>query len=233
MSNVWNDWGTDLNDICGELQFPIEIATITIAHESANGPRKLALEELKIPTAGTPGAADPNRNHELRLQNASIAQPVIDAYKVLTPRYGLTVPDPWNGGGFIPMANNNPSNLTWDQLLDIVDVVPERMSPGLMQTLVSVAIERMEWLQAWYPNVQGTFAVAALPVARRGWFTWLLSGRNSILAGVAYHKFAYAYWGSFIDIPRISSLYNAGKRDVGDAPGDQASHTRSTGLNQR
>lgn len=207
VQQVWNNWGAVLNDICTELQFPSELVAVTIAHETHNDERALAIESL-------------TENMPQQLQAAEIPQAIIDAYIALTPRYNLTVPNPWQGNEHIPLPNGNPSNLTWNQLLDVVDVLPSRMSPGLTQTVVASAKRYIQWLGRWYPNVPATFAVtdpAAMPLPpgvpaglRRPYFFWLLVGRHAILAGTAYHKYKYAYSESAMDLPKMAAMFNAG-----------------------
>ncbi len=202
VQRVWNDWGDAINETCLELQFPAELVVVTIAHESNNDPRALALESLKAV-------------HIKKLQGAKVPQAIIDAYVKLAPAYSLSVPNPWSGSTPIKAAK---SSLTWDELLTIIDVVPERMSPGLMQTLIQLAIERYSWLQSWYPDVPSTFGVidpfAAGKPKPRNWFFWLLTGPNSILVGTADHKYDFARQGSRMDLPRMASIYNAGQRKV-------------------
>ncbi|HET8912237.1 MAG TPA: hypothetical protein VFN23_12275, partial [Ktedonobacteraceae bacterium] len=228
IQQVWSAWGDAINETCLELQFPAELTAVTIAHESFNNPRAVRLEPLVIPTTIAKGSNDPKRNQELRLQNQGVSQTVIDGYKNLTIPNGFSTlsgpgpspghgPDPnqWPGTSVINAAS---STLTWDDLLQIIDVVPERMSPGLMQTLVSAAIANYTWLQTWYSDISGTFGVAdpyaAGPPSPSDWFRWLLIGPHSILLGTAYHKHAYIFEGSRMNLPRIASLYNAGQRTV-------------------
>jgi hypothetical protein len=195
MQAVWRDWGIHLNRICNELQIPAEIVAATIGQESANNPRALALEALR-----------PAELSRLQAANPAVAQ----NYVSLAPRYGLSVPNPWNGGTTI---DSTKSPLTWDDLLDAIDIVPTRMSPGLIQTLVINGEALFAWLAEWYPSISTTFNVvdplAGGPIRYRDWFFWLLTGEHALLVGAAYHKRSYCRELGGLDLPRMGSLFNS------------------------
>ena len=194
VQSIWNDWENAINEICIELQFPSEYIIMSIGQETLNNQRALALEEL-------------TSTHIELLQENEISQAIIDAYVDLDPEYGLTVPDP------IPMNSaikSTQSTLTWGQLLQIVEIVPSRMSPGLIQTLVSTARERITSLNRIYSNLPATFGVNTIPNTNAGLFQWLLVGRHSLLLAIAYHKFNYVKQKSALDLPKIGATYNAG-----------------------
>lgn len=194
VEDIWNDWGNHINEICLELQFPAEYVIASIGQETGNVQRALALETL-------------DNDHIDRLQTAGISQSIIDAYVNLDPEYGLNVPNP------IPMntaIKSSESTLTWGQLLQIVEVVPERMSPGIIQTLVSTARNTISWLSLKYPDIPTSFNVQAIPATNAGLFEWLLVGRHSILLATAFHKKNYVLRNSHLDFPKVAALYNAG-----------------------
>lgn len=192
MQNVWNDWEDDINEFCFEFQFPAEYIIMCIQQETNNGPRKLALEELS------------QASQNLLAQ--TLPQTTIDNYTDIDPKYGITVPDP------IIMTNPVVTGhaLTWGQLMQIVEIVPSRMSPGLIQTLVSTARTNLTKLAFLYPNIEAKFNVAAIPSTNAGLFQWLLVGRHSLLVSIFFHKWNYANKGTKLDLPLVTACYNAG-----------------------
>ena len=210
VQDVWNDWAADINDICMDVQFPAELIVVTVAHETQNHPRLMALERLKIPLLGNPAHGNPAKNHELRLQNAGIPQAVINQYKALTPRYGLHVPGNVPGAGDGNAVDAARSPLTWAQLYQIMDVVPECMSPGLSQTLISSARSNLTWLARGHPDVYANLGIPPPPAIPHLLFNWLLNGRNAILAAAAYHKNKYVNAESAMNPPLMAAMFNAG-----------------------
>ncbi|WP_435158761.1 hypothetical protein [Haladaptatus sp. DFWS20] len=202
IGQIWNNHGEDIDAICSRLQFPVEIVTAIIRGESNGRARIVRLE--------------PIRQQEIQqLQNSPLGNTpqgnivIQNAINLLgVGRSGLIVPNN-------PFQNNNPIlqgfQLTWAQLGQVIDNSPTyRASPGLTQTLIQMGQSRINWLRGFYNNVPDEFGVDPLPVNRRGWFEWLLSSRNSILAGTAHLKYAYCNFGTRFDPPRVSAAHNAG-----------------------
>ena len=214
VQTIWNNYSDDIDDICSILQFPGEYIIASIGQESVAtaNQRSLALEQFKS-------------RHISACQQAGISQTIINAYVSLAPEYGLIVPSPLVLDNVIKPNATSPGNtLTWRQLLQLLDVSEivstyspnrrvspaERMSPGLVQTLVTTARERLNALDDIFQNIPDTFGVSSIPNTNSGLFTWLLTARHSILASVAYHKFNYLNFKSALDLPKVGATYNAG-----------------------
>ncbi|HEX6480489.1 MAG TPA: hypothetical protein VF043_16760 [Ktedonobacteraceae bacterium] len=221
---VWSAWGDAINETCLELQLPAELVVATIAVESENIPQAVRLEPLKQPTGKQ--ATNPKYNQVLRLQRSGVPQAVINSYIDLTsnpsdPGFSTAdhppaVPlDPYNFPSTTTIYQPL-STLTWGDLLQIVNVVPECASPGLMQTLVKTAVDQYTWLGQWYSDVAKTFGAidpatfAGGPPSFVDYFRWLLIGTNSILVGAAYLKSGCVKGGVRMDLPRVGGFYNAG-----------------------
>jgi hypothetical protein len=198
VEQIWADWGEVIVDVCKQVQIPSELLVITVAHESHNTPRILRLEPLGSDDLAT-------------LSNSSLPSATVAAYNSYTApkgRSSISVPAQLELEDTLPKRQGDP-DLTWNQLLQIVDVVPNRMSPGLTQTLVGKARHRVQWLRGWYSDFVDQFSPHA-PAPAHNWFTWLLDGRNAILAAAAYHKYSYAYLKGGMDPIFMSAAYNAG-----------------------
>jgi len=193
IQTTWSNWMGPINEFCKEFQFPAEYLISAITQESGAGQRKLAIEILK----------DSNRANLA----GKISDDIITAYDAIAPAYNVIVPDP------IPL--NSPvkpskSTLTWDQLLQIINIDSSRTSPGLVQTLVGTARGSLNNLSSLYPDIPGFFNVDPIPTSDRDLFEWLLVGRQSLLAAVVYHKQNYVSHKSALDLPLVDACYNAG-----------------------
>ncbi|HVE80352.1 MAG TPA: hypothetical protein VNA89_15915 [Gemmatimonadaceae bacterium] len=139
---------------------------------------------------------------------------VLDGY---TPPNG--VPDPWTGTA----AVNPGATLTWDQLVQVVDGTRgRRISPGVIQTLISTARERVEWIQKVAPTIFGDLGITAPPATAGGFLRdavnpgrrgWLLYRAASLLCGAAYIRSAYndSAQRTRFDLPLVGGAYNAGQ----------------------
>ena len=78
---------------------------------------------------------------------------------------------------------------------------PHRVSPGLMQTLISTAQMMVNW--SGYPK-----DVVPRPPGKKVTRSWLLEPQNSIACGVAY--IAYQSKRTALDPPLVFAAYNAG-----------------------
>jgi hypothetical protein len=130
--------------------------------------------------------------------------------------YVMSVPDP---GAVIPANRVDPNvSLTWSDLLQIVDDTEgDRVSPGVVQTLISTARQRsLAWLRRVDPGAftAGLSGVTALPAGDRPrdyLLDWLVRGPNSILAGAGFVRQTHALYATGFDIPLVGAAYNAGK----------------------
>jgi hypothetical protein len=118
------------------------------------------------------------------------------------------VPDPWAGGIRVKPA----STLTWAQLLTVVEATRgERISPGLIQTLVSTAREQVDWLRAVRPGIFEEVGAANPPAGYAGYLNdWLLEGTHSLLVGAAYVRRGYNRFLTGFDLPLVGGVYNSG-----------------------
>jgi hypothetical protein len=116
------------------------------------------------------------------------------------------VPDPWNPAALVRAGRP----MTWGQLEQIVgDVEGSRMSPGLLQTLISTAWSTLPFIQAVAPGIFAALGTTR-PATHVDMFHWLLEGANSLLCGVAYMRMQYLENGTRWDLPMVGGAYNAG-----------------------
>jgi hypothetical protein len=155
---------------------------------------------LLVTTSGTSGNL---RNATFGLLNAPNTGPVW-----VLEGYSTSVPDQWNGTGQV----RGGCTLTWDQLLAITDAtLGDRISPGLLQTLISTARGVIPFLTAVWPTAYADLGIPAPPANCRGYLNdWLLTGVHSILLGVAYIRKGYNKNLSRFDLPLVGAAYNAG-----------------------
>lgn len=130
--------------------------------------------------------------------------------------YVTSVPDP----AAVVLANRVEPNfdLTWGDLLQIVDDTEgQRVSPGVVQTLISTARRgSLAWLRRVDPGAftAGLSGVTALPAGDRPrdyLLDWLVRGPNSILAGAGFVRQTHALYATGFDLPLVGAAYNAGK----------------------
>jgi|GEM_PF-3372817 len=207
LQHVWDTWGNDLNEICRILQWPVELVTSTMAHESkGNGivnPRAVRLEPIS------------ESLKTLLSNNTNIGSTVAQNYYDLVSGSGWSTLDigdhtTWNLTSNIP--STNPS-ITYGNLLDIVEIIPYRVSPGLMQTLTDkVKIHLNNWLMRDqnYNDIATVFNVDPIPTNYKDQFKWLLTGKHSILLGTVMQKWAYNKRKTKMSVFEVSAAYNAG-----------------------
>jgi len=123
-------------------------------------------------------------------------------------RLATSVPDPWVGAAFVKAG----STLTWDQLVSVVNATNgERISPGILQTLISTARSMLPWLNALQPNIFTALGNATTPATAGGFLNdWLINAGRSILVGAAYIRQGYNLNGTRFDLPLVGSAYNHG-----------------------
>jgi hypothetical protein len=129
--------------------------------------------------------------------------------------FSTSVPDPWNGAKSV----RERRRLTWDQLVTVVDGTNgERISPGIIQTLISTARGVLPYLNAIQPSIYAATGIPAPPTTAGGFFnSWLLSAPNSILVGAAYIRQGYNKQATRFDLPVVGSAYNSGQHKVDTA----------------
>jgi hypothetical protein len=158
-------------------------------------------------------------------------------YKAVVPADGISrnAPDPWNDGGVIRTVGSDM--LTWGQMADLLHISPyfrTRLSPGLMQTLISTAAKTLDWVGGVFRDINDTH----IPASYANWWDyfavrqppgpsnmeeylkppagesrgWLTVPRHSIIAGTAYIRVLYNTdkEGTFWDPPKAAAAYNAG-----------------------
>ncbi len=199
VETIWTNFEDDIIAVCHELQIPSEIILSIIGHESQGGERAIRFEPLQ-------------QRHRTELENSSIPTTVIDAYD------DLTNPNGWGSVVGVPVApteldnaiSQNNSTITWNQARDVIAIVPDRASPGIMQTLVETAVRRYNWLESWFEDIADTFEITELPTDNAERYDWLLTARHSILVGAATIKYAYCNYNGEFDLVKLYSCYNAG-----------------------
>jgi hypothetical protein len=152
-----------------------------------------------VQTGGTTGDI---RNLTWSLQSA----PATNATAWIIEGTERTVPSPWNGAAIVR------GTLTWDDLITIVNGTGgERISPGLMQNLISSAIHSVTVL-----GLNNTHTAAAglpnLPANAGGYLNdWLLAPARSIFIAGAELRANYKFDETFFDLPLAACAYNTGR----------------------
>lgn len=164
---------------------------------------------VHVATAGTTGAVTDltwNFLHAPAAAPAAGGAPPGDVW--VLEGFSTSVPNPWNG----PAALRAGRTLTWDQVLPITEqTLGQRVSPGLLQTLISTAIGVIPWLNAVAPGIFAALAIPPPPAAIADFLNdWLAHGDHSILLGIAYIRLGYNTKGTCFDLPLVGAAYNAG-----------------------
>jgi hypothetical protein len=118
------------------------------------------------------------------------------------------VPNPWNGAAPVRAGRT----LTWDQLTQVMDAIDgDRVSPGLLQTLISTAIGVNAYLSRLDPGIFAAVGVPAAPATPGAYLNdWLLTGDRSILLGAGYLRQLLHTQNTRFDLPVLGSAYNRG-----------------------
>jgi len=126
--------------------------------------------------------------------------------RVLWPLLGRRVPDPGKAWPGTTPVDYTRSNLTWDDLLDVIDAtIGNVVTVGLLQTKPATAETSLNWairVGAVLPNPK--------PANFREYVkTYLANPVNAIWAGAAYMRRGYAN-GSRFDLPLAAAAHNTG-----------------------
>ena len=162
---------------------------------------------MEVITGGTTGEL---KNLTFTLLNAPATG---DAW--VLEGFSTSVPDPWNGAGLVRAERT----FTWDRLVTVADGTNgERISPGIIQTLISTARGVLPYLNTIQPSIYAAIGIPAPPTTAGGFLnSWLLSAPNSILVGAAYIRQGYNKQATRFDLPVVGSAYNAGQHKVDTA----------------
>jgi len=256
VDRMWNpaapatDLGPHISFMARAFQVPCELIMGFLGKETAN----LASLAVRFEPVDVPGSNTPPDRRRQRLDAATIADPVLGPeYTALVVSYRQAVPgtatngggtsanapDPWNGAAVVtPGQAFTFGNMA--RLLELSVYFRDRISPGLMQTLVGTAMRTLQWvrdtaaadIEGTYPLPTGPaaswsayFGVEPPPLADPSLFLrpppgapagtrgWLLVPRQSIMAGTAYVRKEYNEdaRGTCWDPPRVAGAYNSGK----------------------
>jgi hypothetical protein len=128
---------------------------------------------------------------------------VLEGYSPPSPG----VPNPWNGAALVRAGRT----LTWDQLSNVMDALGgARVSPGLLQTLISTAVALMRYLNELDPGIYAAVGVTPAPANAGGYLQWLCTPAHSILLGAAYMRELYRKKDTRLDLPVVGAAYNRG-----------------------
>jgi hypothetical protein len=154
----------------------------------------------------TTGAIGQIRNLRVRMQFA----PGLGGVWLLKEGFTVPagVPNPWNGAGVVRAGRA----MTWTQLIDLVNATQgARISPGILQTLISTAREGVNFVTALDPGIIAGLGLAAPPGNAGGFLNdWLLTAAHSLLAGIANIRRGYNGHSTAFDLPVVGGDYNAG-----------------------
>jgi hypothetical protein len=119
------------------------------------------------------------------------------------------VPAPYVGASVV---RPGASALTWTQMEAVVNATEgARVSPGLLQTLVSTAITAVRYLRSLDPTIFARVGVPAPPQAAAQYMSsWLLDAGHSLLVGSAYLRQGYTRYDTRFDLPYVGAVYNGG-----------------------
>jgi hypothetical protein len=161
---------------------------------------------LRVDTAAG-GAGQQIRNIGCRVQFAPDNTGTVYTLEGYTPPGA--VPNPWNGGALVRPGD---STLTWAQLADVVDGLRgARVSPGLLQTLISTAMGAVRYLNRLDPGIFARLGFPAPPATPGRYLNdWLLTAEHSVLLGAAYLRQAYVTNDTRFDLPYSGAVYNGG-----------------------
>jgi len=151
----------------------------------------------------------------------------------------MSIPTDWDSEKDNPVSDADPDlTLTWNQLAQVVAATEgDRVSPGVIQTLISTADESLAWVERVVPEAfpSNDSTPGKIPgVTRRPprlgrrldfaeyFKNWLPNGANSVLAGAAFVRMGYAgmLWSAKqqrwlvatstrFDLPLVGGAYNA------------------------
>jgi hypothetical protein len=220
VENMWTSYAPDIVDMSLRFQVPCELIMAFLGKETSNLDKRVVRFEPV------------NSVTRKKLDKAILGNPT---YEKLVEQYvkvsldtitSPNVPDPWDQAQVIRSANG--TQLTWGEMAELLNMSPyfqTRLSPGLMQTLISTAITTLSWaekafndISKTYPQAGATtpwdyFKVDPKPTSASGYLNgWLLNPRNAIFVGTAYIRQLYNSdkRGTCWDPARQAAAYNAG-----------------------
>lgn len=226
VKKIWEnaEWHKFIIAVSNAFQIPIELIVAFVAKEAALETKAVRFEAVQ----------DTRKKGKGRLEIDQLIigkQPydsLVDRYKKIFPTGNhKTINGAWNPNEIA--IEKNGETLTWgeiEQLLRISKYFRTRISPGLMQTLISVAIESTGWVSNNFKDIQNTFPVSPAPANWWDYFgvekppaepekylsEWLLNPKHSILAGAAHIRKQHNNQPieNFWDPPKVAAAYNAG-----------------------
>lgn len=120
------------------------------------------------------------------------------------------VPNPYNRAS--PVHHAGASTLTWGEMEAVVDGTGgRRVSPGLLQTLISTAIDAVKYLRKTDSGIFARVGIPAPPATPSQYMAnWLLTSGHSVLVGAAFLRQGYTSKNTRFDLPYVGAVYNAG-----------------------
>jgi hypothetical protein len=163
---------------------------------------------VQVTTAGTAGTITNLRWELLHAPAAAPAGGAPPGDVWVLEGHSTSVPSPWNGPGLLRAGRT----MTWAQVLPIIEQTRgERVSPGLLQTLISTASGITPWLNAVAGGLFAALGIPAPPATAADFLNdWLTHGARSILVGIAYIRSGYNTRTTCFDLPLVGAAYNAG-----------------------
>lgn len=171
IENYWSRWGPAINVVADAFELPCELFLAIAATETGNwfavspaNSTEMSIIRME-PLPRTPAQIATGPADRARLDNyfaiAGGGTNVAGA-----PHHGganATLPMPWNGNGLVGAAAHP---LTWNDLYLLIGSHPAdvRVSPGMMQTLVTSARENFTWVGSVY----GTALIPGLGITHSG-----------------------------------------------------------------
>jgi hypothetical protein len=215
-------YANDIVDMAVRFQVPCELIMAFLGKETSN------LDERVVRFEPV------NNTQRIKTDAKFLADPTYqnlsNQYMAVIPANGfaINVPNPWNNAAVIRTVGAN--QFTWGEMAQLLDLSPyfrTRLSPGLMQTLISTASSTLDWIEAVFPDIQDTypdtataphswwtyFRVAQRPATPSGYLNdWLLIPRHAIFVGTAYIRKLYNTdkQGTCWDPAKQAAAYNAG-----------------------
>lgn len=232
VKKIWEnaEWHKFIVAVSNAFQIPIELIVAFVAKEAGLEAKAVRFEVVQDTRK--------NGRGRLNIDHSIIGnQPydtLVDRYKKIFPTGNhKTIKGDWNPNEIA--IEKNGEKLTWgeiEQLLRISKYFRTRVSPGLMQTLISVAIESTDWVSYKFKDIQNTFPKYPAPANWWDYFgvdkpptepekylsEWLLNPKHSILAGAAHIRIQHNDQPieNFWDPPKVAAAYNAGSVKAAD-----------------
>ncbi len=207
-SDIWTQHGNDIADMAKFFQVPCELimAIMGVEDTGLTGTR-VRFEGFRLPSGDT--------SREAKLYETLFVYPT-----------GGSKTAPLTSGvidGKAVIGKVGSDEFTWNDLMTLLmkPAFQGKVSPGLMQTLISTASGILDSVEDWYADilhdkgvvekatVWKTLGVDPRPASDSELLTWLLKPRSSLLAGVAYMRMNYNLQGTAWNPPLVAAAYNA------------------------